>query len=45
MLHLAPAKHDRLHLVTAMKKQLDVTAFGVEVVVAYLGPELYLSTR
>src|SRR5918995_3263597 len=43
MLHLAPAEHDRdLHFVAASKKAFDVAAFGVEVVVAYLGPELYL---
>src|SRR5215207_7420185 len=43
MLHFESAEHDRdLHLVAAAKKALDVATFGVEVVVAYLGPELYL---
>src|SRR5687767_15040542 len=43
MLDLASAEHDRdLHLVAAAQKALDVAALGVEVVVAYLGPELDL---
>src|ERR671912_1889638 len=43
MLHFASAEHDRdLHFVAASEKAFDVAAFGVEVVVAYLGPELYL---
>src|SRR5215212_9634423 len=43
MLHFASPEHDRdLHLVAAAKKAFDVAAFGVEIVVAYLGPELYL---
>jgi hypothetical protein len=44
MLHLASAEHDSdLHLVAVAQEALDVTAFGVEVVVADLGPELYLA--
>src|ERR687897_2749875 len=43
MLNFASAEHDRdLYLVAAAKKAFDVAAFGVEIVVAYLGPELYL---
>src|SRR5215213_4921108 len=43
MLHLAASEHDRdLHLVAAAQKAFDVAALGVEVVVADLGPELYL---
>src|ERR671933_1020289 len=43
MLYLATAEHDRnLYFVAASQKTLDVPAFGGEVVVAYLRPELYL---
>src|SRR5215216_919915 len=43
MLHLAAPEHDRdLHLVATAQKAFDVSSLGVEVVVAYLGPELYL---
>jgi hypothetical protein len=43
MLHLATAEHySDLYLVAAAQKALDVATLGVEVVVAYLGPELDL---
>ena len=43
MLQLAAPEHYRdLHLVTATQEALDMPTLGVEVVVADLGPELYL---
>src|ERR687886_1873420 len=43
VLHLAAPEHDRnLDLVAAAQKALDVSSLGVEVVVTYLGSELYL---
>src|SRR5215210_9472526 len=43
MLDLTSAEHyGDLHLVAAAQEALDVAALGVEVVVADLGPELYL---